>query len=169
VDYPSKADERTIVDRMSVRSDEATKRRSDGGMGGNGVAGGDGRAGGADPVLSLEQVRRARAAADNVYLDGKIKDYIVNIVHATRRPLEYGLEVGRLIEYGASPRATIFLALAAKARAFLEGRGYVTPHDVKSVGMDVLRHRVIVTYEAEAQDLRSEDVVMRVLDHVPVP
>jgi len=145
------------------------RRRGDGGMSGNGVAGADGHTGGAGPVLSLEQVRRARAAADNVYVDDKIKDYIVNIVHATRRPAEYGLDVGRLIQYGASPRATIFLALAAKARAFLEGRGYVTPHDVKSVGMDVLRHRVIVTYEAEAQDVRAEQVVARVLDHVPVP
>jgi MoxR-like ATPase len=169
VDYPSKAEERKIVDRMSARSDEATRRRGDGGMSGNGVAAGDGRTGGAGPVLSLEQVRRARAAADNVYVDDKIKDYIVNIVHATRRPAEYGLDVGRLIQYGASPRATIFLALAAKARAFLEGRGYVTPHDVKSVGMDVLRHRVIVTYEAEAQDVRAEQVVARVMDHVPVP
>ncbi|MDD3643170.1 MAG: ATPase, partial [Candidatus Krumholzibacteria bacterium] len=104
-----------------------------------------------------------------IYMDEKVADYVVNLVHATRVPGAYGLDVGGLIQYGASPRATIFLAMAARAHALLQGRGYVTPQDVKSVGMDVLRHRVIITYEAEAEEKTPEDVVQTIFDNVAVP
>jgi MoxR-like ATPase len=106
---------------------------------------------------------------DAVYMDEKIKNYIVDLVHATREPNEYKIDVARLIQYGASPRATIYLTVAAKAYAFLQGRGYVTPQDVKTIGMDVLRHRVIVSYEAEAEEMTSENVIKRIFDEVPVP
>ncbi len=147
VEYPSKVQERQIVDRMAFSRPPAT----------------------GEPVIHAQDVLRARAAADAVFVDDKVRDYIVDLVHATRRPGEYGLDVGRLIEYGASPRASICLTVAAKAHALLEGRAYVTPHDVKSVAPDVMRHRVIVTYEAEAENVDAAQVVGRILDHVPVP
>ena len=106
---------------------------------------------------------------DEIYIDDKIKDYIINLVFATRQPQDYDLPLTDYIEYGASPRATIYLTLGAKAYAFLKGRGYVTPQDVKSIGMDVLRHRVFVTYEAEAEEMTSEDVIQRIFDEIPVP
>jgi len=106
---------------------------------------------------------------DEIYMDEKIKDYIVDIVAATRDPRSYKVPVEGLIRYGASPRATIFLTLGAKAAAFLAGRGYVVPQDVKDVAMEILRHRVILTYEAEAEEKTAEDIVKTVLDHVPVP
>jgi MoxR-like ATPase len=106
---------------------------------------------------------------NNLYLDEKVKRYIVRLVHATRRPDEYGVHIAPLIRVGASPRATINLALASRAHAFLNGRAYVTPHDVKNVAMDVLRHRVTVTYEAEAEGLNSEQIITRILDELPVP
>ena len=106
---------------------------------------------------------------DEIYIDDKIKNYIVDIVFASRDPKAYNLKLEEFIEYGASPRATIFLALAAKAHAFIKGRGFVTPQDVKSIGMDVLRHRVIVTYEAEAEEITPEDVVQKIFDTVEVP
>ena len=114
-------------------------------------------------------IAAARQVVDRIYVDDKIKDYVVNLVHATRRPQEFNLPIADLIHYGASPRATIYLTLAAKANAFLAGRGYVTPQDIKDVAMDVLRHRVIVTYEAEAEDKTSQDLIETVLNHVPVP
>jgi MoxR-like ATPase len=153
VDYPSKADERQIIDRMD------TSRATRAAMSGEDIA----------PVMRTEQVITARAAVDRVFVDPRIKDYIVDMVHATRRPDEYGIDARRLLAYGASPRAGIALTLAAKARAFLDSRGYVTPHDVKTVAPDVLRHRIIVSYEAEAQDITADTVVGRILDHVPVP
>ena len=110
-----------------------------------------------------------RRVVDAIYLDEKMKQYIVDIVHATRQPQNYQLDIGAYIEYGASPRATIYLALAAKAHAFLRGRGYVTPHDVKSIGMDVLRHRVLTTYEAEAAEVKAEDLIQQIFEHLPVP
>ena len=119
--------------------------------------------------MQPEAIATARDVVDEIYIDEKIKDYIVEIVHATRRPQEHGLPLEDLIQYGASPRATINLAVAAKANAFLDGRGFVVPQDVKSVAMDVLRHRVIVTYEAEAEEKSSEDLVRTILDHIPVP
>ena len=124
----------------------------------------------AEQVVTPEALRQARSVVQQVYMDDKIKDYIVRIVIATREPAAYGLKSLRdLIEYGASPRATIYLAQAARAHAFLRHRGYVTPEDVKSIGTDVLRHRVILTYEAEAEELSAEDIVKKIFDEVEVP
>ncbi|HMQ14687.1 MAG TPA: MoxR family ATPase [Phycisphaerae bacterium] len=147
VDYPSQAEERQILDRM------ATQRGAPS----------------VSPVLDPQQVFEARAVLDEIYMDDKVKDYIVALVHATRRPAEFGLKIADWIEYGASPRATIHLSNGARAVAFLAGRGYVTPQDVKDIAPDVLRHRVIISYEAEAEEKTSDDVVRHVLDHVPVP
>ncbi len=122
-----------------------------------------------NPVITPEVILRLRQLADEIFMDEKIEEYIVSLVEATRHPEKYKLKIADLIRYGASPRATIFLAMAAKAQALLEGRGYVTPQDVKSIAMDVLRHRVIVTYEAEAEEKTSEDLVQQILDSVEVP
>jgi MoxR-like ATPase len=121
------------------------------------------------PMVHLEAIQEARQVVNRLYLDEKVKRYIVRLVHATRRPDEYGVHIAPLIRVGASPRATINIALTSRAHAFLEGRSYVTPHDVKSVAMDVLRHRVTVTYEAEAEGLNSEQIIARLLDELPVP
>lgn len=122
-----------------------------------------------NPVLSPEDIVKAREIVSQIYMDAKVKDYIVNLVTATRKPDEYRLDLKKLIMYGASPRATIYLNIASKAHAFLKGRGFVIPEDVKAVGADVLRHRVIVTYEAEAEELTPEDIVKRIFDQIPVP
>ena len=122
------------------------------------------------PVVTPEEIIRARSATEMIYMDQQVERYIVDLVLATRDPEAYGLaDLTDLISYGASPRATICLAKTARAHAFLQGRGYVTPDDVRAMGMDVLRHRVIVTYEAEAEEVTPEDVVRRVLDSVEVP
>src|SRR5678816_4555921 len=122
VDYPSRAEEREILDRMTGnRVPQASK------------------------VTSTAEILRAREAVTHVYLDDRIKDYIVNIVHSTRRPAEYKLDIGPLVQFGASPRATVYLTMASKAHAFVRGRGYVTPEDIKAIGPDVLRHRIILT------------------------
>ncbi|MEW6359538.1 MAG: MoxR family ATPase [Planctomycetota bacterium] len=121
------------------------------------------------PIMQPADVLRLRALADEIYMDEKIEEYIVSLVEATREPSKYKLEIGDLIRYGASPRASIYLAMAAKANALLEGRGYTTPQDVKTIAMDVLRHRVIITYEAEAEEKTSEDIVQQILDTVEVP
>lgn len=122
------------------------------------------------PVVKPEDILRARAIVNEIYMDEKIEKYIVDLVNATRHPEQYKFkELKPLIQYGGSPRATIYLAIASKAYAFLQGRGYVTPHDVKSIAMDVLRHRVIVSYEAEAEEMTSETIVQRILDDVEVP
>ena len=147
VDYPSKDDEREILDRMAL-TDVSMKVNS---------------------VLKPEDIKRLRSVVDQIYIDDKIKDYIVDLVVATRDPQKYGLNLGEFIEFGASPRATIFLAIASKAYAFLKGRGYVTPQDVKSIGMDVLRHRVIITYEAEAEEMTAEKVIQNIFDNIEVP
>ncbi len=147
ITYPNKKEEREIMDRMAV-----TSRVFD-----------------IKSVVGPKDILRARAAVDDVYMDEKVKDYIVDLVFATRDPKAYKLDLEQFIQYGASPRATIYLTIAAKAHAFLQGRGYVTPQDVKSIGMDVLRHRVIITYEAEAEDMTSEDVIQTIFDHVEVP
>ncbi|MCP4603258.1 MAG: MoxR family ATPase [Proteobacteria bacterium] len=147
VDYPSKDEERLIMNRMSAGPIPSV-----------------------NSVITPEQILKAREVVNEVYLDDKIKEYIVDIVFTTREPGQYGLdEMSRFIEYGASPRASIALNLAAKAHAFLRHRGYVTPEDIKSIGPDVLRHRVIVTYEAEAEEVTSEDVVRQIFDTVEVP
>ena len=124
----------------------------------------------ADAVVTTDDILAARQAVEAVHLEDELKDYILHIVFATREPRSYRLDgLSGLIAYGASPRASIYLAQTAKAHAFIQGRGFATPDDVKAVAMDVLRHRVIVTYEAEAEELSSEDVVQRVLEGVPVP
>jgi MoxR-like ATPase len=120
-------------------------------------------------VINPDAILRAREVVNQIYVDEKIKEYILNIVFATRSPEAYNLNLKDLIAYGASPRASIYLNLVAKAHAFLRGRGYVTPEDVKAIGMDVLRHRVIVTYEAEAEETTSEDIVKKVFDEIEVP
>jgi MoxR-like ATPase len=122
-----------------------------------------------EPVMTPDAIARARAVVDEIYIDDKIKDYIVDLVFASREPSAFDLDLAGLIQYGASPRATINLTIAARANAFLDGRGYVVPQDVKDVAMDVLRHRLIVTYEAEAEEKTAEDVIQTILDHVPVP
>jgi MoxR-like ATPase len=147
VTYPTREEERQILDRMAVTRGEPTVKA----------------------VVSPDEILAARDLVDQVYVDDKIKDYIVSLVFATREPQAQGLDLAPLIQYGASPRATIALTLASKANAFLNGRGYVTPQDVKTIGPDVLRHRVIVTYEAEAEDVDSDEIVRRVFDGVPVP
>ncbi len=147
VGYPTKTQEREILDRMSNTGPAPT----------------------IEPVMKPAAIARARSVVDEIYIDEKIKDYIVDLVLASRKPSAYGLDLDDLVQYGASPRATINLTIAARANAFLDGRGYVVPQDVKDVAMDVLRHRIIVTYEAEAEEKTSEDIVGAMLDHVPVP
>jgi MoxR-like ATPase len=122
------------------------------------------------PVISPAEIVTAREAVRQIYIDEKIEKYIVDIVFATRNPEQYGLdELSDLITFGASPRASIYLALAAKAHAFLRRRGYVTPEDVRSIGMDVMRHRIILSYEAEAEEVGTEDVIRKILNRVEVP
>ncbi|HCO95273.1 MAG TPA: ATPase [Phycisphaerales bacterium] len=147
IDYPNKDEERQILDRMA-----ATDIHFD-----------------IKAVISPEDISQVRNVVDEIYIDEKIKDYIVDIVCATREPDKYGIEMANFINYGASPRATIYLAVAAKAHAFVQQRGYVTPQDVKSIGPDVLRHRVIVSYEAEAEDKTSEDIIKTIFDSIEVP
>ena len=147
IGYPNKKEEREILERMAVVGMQPK----------------------ASQVISADEILRLRAVVNEIYIDEKIKDYIVDIVFATRDPKAYKLDIAPYIQYGASPRASIYLTLAAKAHAFLKGRGYVTPQDVKSIGMDVLRHRVIVSYEAEAEELASEDLIQKVFDNVEVP
>ena len=122
------------------------------------------------PVVSPNEIRRARSAVEMIYMDQQVERYIVDLVLATRNPAAYGLgDLSELIWFGASPRATICLAKTARAHAFLQHRGFVTPDDVRAIGMDVLRHRVLVTYEAEAEEVDSEDIVRRILDSIEVP
>ena len=123
----------------------------------------------AAPVVKPDAILAARGLVAEIYVDEKIKKYILDIVFATREPSEFGLDLGALIAYGGSPRASLYLSLAARAHAFLQRRAYVTPEDVKAIAMDVLRHRVIITYEAEAEELTSEDIVQRILDNIEVP
>jgi MoxR-like ATPase len=122
-----------------------------------------------EAVLAPADLFELRRAIDRLYVDDKIKRYIVDVIHATRTPAEYGLDIAQYVQYGASPRATIFLTRAAKGHAFLNKRGYVTPEDIKSIGYDVLRHRVSVTYEAEAEDITSENLIQRIFDTLKVP
>ncbi|MBC8413657.1 MAG: AAA family ATPase [Nitrospira sp.] len=122
------------------------------------------------PVISPDDIKRARQVVNEIYMDEKIEKYILDIVFATRDPLKYNLkDLAGLISYGASTRATINLNLAAKAYAFIQGRGYVTPQDIKTIGPDVLRHRVIISYEAEAEEKTSDDIIKKIFDEVEVP
>lgn len=147
ITYPNKNEEKEIMERMAVV----------------------GKTPKVEPVIAPEEIMKVRGVINEIYIDDKIKDYIVDIVLATRDPKAFKLELAQYIQYGASPRATIYLNIAAKAHAFVQGRGYVTPQDVKSIGMDVMRHRVIVSYEAEAEGLKSEDVLKRIFDQIEVP
>lgn len=122
-----------------------------------------------EPVVSVEQILAARKVINDIYIDDKVKDYIVDLVCCTREPQNYEIDIAEFIQLGASPRATIALTLSAKAYAFLRGRGYVTPQDVKSIALDVLRHRVSITYEAEAEEKSSENIIQKILDELPVP
>jgi MoxR-like ATPase len=122
-----------------------------------------------EKVVLPSDILRVRGVVKDIYMDERIKDYIVHLVFATRRPQDYKLDAKDLIQFGASPRATIYLAQAARAHAFVKGRGYVTPEDVKAVGLDVLRHRIILSYEAEAEEVTTEEIVSRVFDAVQVP
>ena len=147
VDYPIRSEERLIIDRMTGADLPEI-----------------------DPVVAPEQILKARATIRTVYVDPKIKEYILDLVMATRDPRDDGIaSLKPLIAYGASPRASIYLVTAARARAFLQGRGYVSPEDIKHIAPDVLRHRVIPTYEAEAESISSADIVSDILDHVRVP
>ena len=147
VGYPTKEDERAIMDRMT-----------------------SGMKVSASPVANPQRIAEARSVVQQVYIDEKIRDYIVSIVHATREPKAHGLgELADFIGFGASPRASIYLNLAARAHAFLRHRGYVTPEDIKAIGVDVLRHRVILTYEAEAEEITSETIIRKLFEHVEVP
>jgi MoxR-like ATPase len=147
VDYPTRAEERAILDSMATTEPMAVPRT----------------------VVSAEQVTNARHVVNMLFVDDKIRDYIVDIVHATRPPIPAELNLNGYVQTGASPRATIALTLAARGMAFLNGRHFVTPQDVKSVAMDVLRHRVTVTYEAEAENVTSENIVEKILNTLPVP
>lgn len=148
ITYPSFDEERQILKRMSF-----TKKEID-----------------VKPVVKPEDIIRARSVVDEIYMDEKIERYILNLIFATREPKKYKLDdLADLIQYGASPRASIYLTIASKAYAFIQGRGYVTPQDVKSIGPDILRHRVIVTYEAEAQEKSSEDIIKRIFEEIEVP
>jgi len=147
VSYPTAADERLMLDKMSSLDVPVPRE-----------------------VATIEQVRTARKVVGSIYIDDRVRDYIVHIVQATRRPRDYGLaELAPLIEYGGSPRATLCLAAASRAHAFINHRAYVTPDDIKAIALDVMRHRVQVTYEAEAEEVSSEDVVRRVFEYLPVP
>ncbi|MFO7916043.1 MAG: MoxR family ATPase [Candidatus Krumholzibacteriales bacterium] len=147
ITYPSQEEEKEILKRMATSNPDVR----------------------VDPVIEPSDISRLRKLNDEIYMDEKVEDYILDIVQATRNPEKYDMEIKDLIRYGASPRATLFLAMASRAYAFLQGRGYVTPQDVKSIGMDVLRHRVIITYEAEAEEKQPEDIVETIFDTVPVP
>ncbi len=146
VDYPSKDDERRIMNRFSRKTDIKV-----------------------NPVMSGEQILAMRDILDQVYCDEKVADYILDIVFCTRKPMDYKLDIAHHIQYGGSPRASLFLNIAARANALLHGRAYATPQDIKEIAHDVLRHRLILTYEAEAENLKSEDIITKILGEIPVP
>ncbi|PJA16399.1 MAG: ATPase, partial [Elusimicrobia bacterium CG_4_10_14_0_2_um_filter_56_8] len=124
----------------------------------------------AGKAVSMEQVLTARQTADLIYVDDKIKNYVLDLVIATREPEKHGLDkIKPWIKYGASPRATIYMIQAAKAYAFINGRGYVTPEDIKAVGFDIMRHRILLTYEAEAENIGAEDIIKSIFEAVEVP
>jgi len=146
IDYPTREEEKEILKRAGLQTLPTPRA-----------------------VAGREDVLSARAALDEVYVDEKIQDYCLDIVQATRKPDQIGLSIGHLISYGASPRATLFLAQAARAHALVDGRAYVTPEDVKEIALDVLRHRIHVTYEAEAEQIDGEELARRILEKVRVP
>lgn len=147
VHYPNRQEERSILDARALTQPKES----------------------VTATVNLEQVAQARQLVNEIYIDDKLKDYIVDLILATREPERYGLKLGQFIRYGGSPRATISLTLASKAWAFLQGRAYVTPQDIKTLALDVLRHRVLISYEAEAENMTSEQVIQKILDTLPVP
>ncbi len=146
VNYPSKAEEKEIMNRIARGTTALIT-----------------------PVTTPEEILAVRTVVDQIYLDEKLRDYIVEVVFATREPTVFGIDIDHLIQFGASPRATIYLNQAARAYAFLQGRGYVTPQDIKTIGRDVLRHRIILSYEAEAENVTTDDVISKIFDHIEVP
>jgi MoxR-like ATPase len=147
IGYPTFEEERKILDKMAFTVPENKVKQ----------------------VVTLDEILRTRKLVDQVHVDEKVRDYIVHIVFATRKPEQYKLDVKHLIQFGASPRATIYLTVAAKAWALLQGRAYVTPEDIKNIGPDVLRHRIILTYEAEAQAVTTDDIIKKIFNTIPVP
>jgi MoxR-like ATPase len=148
VNYPNKDEERLIV-RQEAKTDSSQPLK---------------------PIITKKKIFAAQKTINDIYVDEKVEEYILNLVFATRNPEKYALDdLQNLIEYGASPRASINLVLASKARAFLEHRGYITPEDVRYIGADILRHRIILTYEAEAEEITSDDIVQRLFDTIEVP
>ena len=148
VDYPTKDEEKQILRKMAKTSVNQS----------------------INPVAKPEQILRAQNIINDIYVDEKVEEYILNLIFATRNPEDFGLnDLSGLIDYGASPRASINIVLAARARAFIEHRGYITPEDVRFVGADVLRHRIILTYEAEAEELTSEEIIQRLFESIEVP
>ena len=146
IDYPDKAEEKQIMQRVGFEAPAEV-----------------------NAVLSPDALNGIYALINGVYMDDKLRDYIVDLVFATRNPADYGIKMADYIQYGASPRATIFLSMASRAYAFLQGRSYVTPQDVKTIAPSVLRHRIIPTYEAEAEDITTDQIIDRIFDSVPVP
>jgi MoxR-like ATPase len=146
VSYPSKEEEKEIVKRMAVTAPVSLRK-----------------------IVEPSDILRIRNLVEQIYIDDKLQDYIINIVFATRNPKQYNLDLENIIEYGASPRASIYLNRASKAKAFLNGRGYVTPQDIRSVGFDILRHRILLSYEAEAENLTSDDIIGKIFDKIDIP
>jgi len=146
IDYPDKNEEKEILKRVGFEEPAQVSQ-----------------------IISVEQINEIAGLIKEIYMDAKLMDYIVDIVFATRNPQDYGIDMAAYIQYGASPRATIFLSLAARAYAFLQRRAYVTPQDVKTVAPDILRHRIIVSYEAEAEDITSEQIISNIFDSIQVP
>jgi len=148
VNYPNKDDERSII-RQESKTGNAQSLK---------------------PIINKQKIFAAQKTINDIYVDEKVEEYILNLVFATRDPKKYALDdLQNLIEYGASPRASINLVLASKARAFIEHRGYITPEDVRYIGADILRHRILLTYEAEAEEITSDDIVQRLFDTIEVP
>ncbi len=147
VHYPTKTEEKEIIRRMACFSGRPQVQK----------------------ILDIQELIKAQKIIDDIYIDDKVTDYILDVVFATRNPKEYGLDLDGVLEYGASPRASIALTLASKAHAFLAGRGFVTPHDVKSIGRDVLRHRIRLSYEGEARELNADEIINRIFETLLVP
>ncbi len=146
INYPDKEEEKTIINRMTTGKEYHTKK-----------------------IMSLKEIKEIQEFTRKIYVDDSIKEYVVNIIDATRNPEDYDLEIKPLIEYGASPRASIWLIIGAKANALMEGRGYVIPDDVKFIAKDILRHRIILSYEAEAENITEDDIVNQILERIEVP
>ena len=146
ISYPTREEEKEIMKRMSVSHDTKINK-----------------------VMNLADITRIRKIVESIYIDEKLQDYIINIIFATREPKKYNLNMENLITFGASPRASIFLNKASKALAFLNGRAYVTPQDIKDIAHDILRHRILISYEAEAEGLTTEDIITRIFDKVDIP